>query len=249
MYILLNEQSFIGQATTIYDAADLVRNLHQTVKALEPLCGDDPVYTHSTLFNRPITQNHNVLEWIRAMPADPLGDGVWLLIFATNNPFIDQIMDVQLDYHECHFNGRDVSSSSIAGAAYFRGALSSLQHAPEFTDTQITAKFSTDGNAYEDIAVWNLTHPEQVNLLRWRYVLSPKHAPGGWGTLMDLTDDVAQSVLDRGIPSDRRIYGYHAGRFYEFKSDNAGGFHGYPVRSDEVRPFNILKRLLKDAQN
>jgi hypothetical protein len=246
MYILLNEQSFIGQAATIYDASDLIRSLLQTIKALEPLRGNDPVYMHSTLFDRPITQNHNVLEWIRARPADARDDRVMLLIFAKRDHFIDQIMDVQ---HKCHFNGRDVSSSSIAGAAHFRGTLSSLQHAPEFTDTRITAKFSTDGNVYEDVAVWNLTHPEQVNnLLRRRYFPSPKHAPGGWGTLMDLTDDVAQSVLDRGVASGRQIYNYHAGRFYEFQSDNAGSFHGYPVCNDEVPP-NIRKHLPDDTQS
>jgi filamentous hemagglutinin len=44
---------------------------------------------------------------------------------------------------------------------------------------------------------------------------------------MDLTDDIAQEVLDDSVLAGKSRYGYYAGRLYEFQNDNAGGWHGY----------------------
>ncbi|MFM7447146.1 MAG: hypothetical protein ACKO24_00940 [Leptolyngbyaceae cyanobacterium] len=46
---------------------------------------------------------------------------------------------------------------------------------------------------------------------------------------MDLSDDIAQVVLDSGIAYGRQVYGYYKGKFYEFQPDGAGSFHGYPI--------------------
>ena len=161
----------------------------------------------------------------------------------TQGPFIDKTLNESLSYHECKFNERDVSESSLAGAAYLKGTLISLQNAPDFVVECVQVKFTTDNEFYEDVEISNLTDVGQANKLRRRYVPSPKHAsPGGWGTLMDLSDEVAQAVLDKGVVSGRQIYGYFEGKFYEFQSDNAGGFHGYPVPLNEVSS-NVIKQM------
>jgi hypothetical protein len=92
------------------------------------------------------------------------------------------------------------------------------------------------------VEICNLTDVAKAKKLRPCYIPSPKHAPGGWGTLMDLSNEVAQAVLDKGIVGGRQIYGYYDGKFYEFQSDNAGGFHGYPIPPNEVPP-KVLKEL------
>lgn len=59
---------------------------------------------------------------------------------------------------------------------------------------------------------------------------------------MDLSDEVAQAVLDKGIVSGRQIYGYYDGKFYEFQFDNFVGFHGYPVDENKV-PYKLIEHF------
>jgi len=59
---------------------------------------------------------------------------------------------------------------------------------------------------------------------------------------MDLSDEDAQVALDKGIAYRRQIYSYYKGKYYEFQSDNAGTFHGYPILEKNV-PKEALKQL------
>ena len=56
-----------------------------------------------------------------------------------------------------------------------------------------------------------------------KYVPSPKHAAGGWGTPMDLSDSKAQEVLNNSIQGGKQKYGVSVGKIYEFQPDNVGG--------------------------
>jgi len=75
---------------------------------------------------------------------------------------------------------------------------------------------------------------------------SPKHRQMGErgikGTPMDLSDKDAQIALDSGIAYGRQIYSYYKGKYYEFQSDNAETFHGYPILEKNV-PHKALKQL------
>ncbi|MCC8376656.1 hypothetical protein LGZ98_23200 [Photorhabdus kayaii] len=75
------------------------------------------------------------------------------------------------------------------------------------------------------------------------YVPSPKHAPGGWGTPMDLTNSKAQEVLNNSIQGGKQRYGIADGKLYEFQPDNAGGWHGYPIPGNEAPP-KVLREFL-----
>jgi len=59
---------------------------------------------------------------------------------------------------------------------------------------------------------------------------------------MDIDDEIAQAVLDKGILSGKQVYNYHNGKFYQFQPDNAGGYHGYPVSGNDI-PAQALKKL------
>ncbi|MGC0935114.1 hemagglutinin repeat-containing protein [Pantoea agglomerans] len=76
-----------------------------------------------------------------------------------------------------------------------------------------------------------------------KYVPSPKHAPGGWGTPMDLSDSKAQEVLNNSIQGGKQRYGLSDGKLYEFQPDNAGGWHGYPIPGTEAPP-KLLREFL-----
>lgn len=232
MYILINELSFVGQADTRYDAPRLMQTMMNVIKELEPIQRNDPLCTHHSFSQRRLSADYTVYEWASArFPNDEDKELRKFFVFVvTKGPFIDVLLDQALTYHESFLNQRDVSSSSIAGAAYFEGTLISLQDAPEFEVERLLVKFSEDGKNYQNKEVRNLTQEGQSwNFVRPRYVPSPKHEVGGWGTPMDLNDETAQRVLDRGVRYGRQIYGYHDGKFYEFQYDNAEGYHGYPV--------------------
>ncbi|MGE1562747.1 hypothetical protein [Pantoea septica] len=76
-----------------------------------------------------------------------------------------------------------------------------------------------------------------------KYVPSPKHAPGGWGTPMDLSDVKAQEVLNNSIQGGKQRYGISDGKVYEFQPDNVGGWHGYPIPGTEAPP-KVLREFL-----
>ncbi|EKZ95752.1 filamentous hemagglutinin family N-terminal domain protein [Cupriavidus sp. HMR-1] len=77
-----------------------------------------------------------------------------------------------------------------------------------------------------------------------KYVPSPKHDAGGWGTPMDLDELAAQRVLNNSVQGGKQRYGVSDGKVYEFQPDNVGGWHGYPVPGNEV-PANVLRALLQ----
>lgn len=79
-----------------------------------------------------------------------------------------------------------------------------------------------------------------------RYVPSPKHEPGGWGTTMNLSDEVAESVLKESQQIGRQRYGFREGKIYEFQFDNAGGWHGYPIPGNEA-PVSYLRSLKNEG--
>ena len=61
---------------------------------------------------------------------------------------------------------------------------------------------------------------------------------------MDLSDDVAQDVLNRSLQGGKQKYGYHDGKLYEFQPDNHGGWHDYPMKGIEAPP-SVLKEMKK----
>ena len=77
-----------------------------------------------------------------------------------------------------------------------------------------------------------------------KYVPSPKHDAGGWGTPMDLDDSKAQEVLGSSILGGKQRYGVSDGKVYEFQPDNAGGWHGYPIPENEA-PASVLRQFVQ----
>lgn len=228
MRFLINELSFIGQAQHNDDADNLMKVLLEIIDEIEPIRGEESILIHSSFFDCYISTVLNVKEWLYTKFKSSIGEEqennrLLLIKLMNNGPFVDEILEESIDYHECQFNNQDVLGSSLAGAAYLKGTLISLQNAPDFVVEFVRVNFTTDGKFYEDVEISNLTDVAQANKLRPRYVPSPKHALGGWGTLMDLSDEVAQAVLDKGVVNGRQIYGYFEKKFYEFQSDNAGG--------------------------
>ncbi|BAZ47562.1 hypothetical protein NIES4103_01630 [Nostoc sp. NIES-4103] len=246
MHFLINELSFIVQAKDKYEADTLMGMLVKIIEELEPIRGKDRIQVHSSFSSCKLSIDFTVKDWVyEKLCSANRRDAKLFVEIMTKGPFIDRTLDHTLVYHECHLNNQDVTGSSLAGAAYLKGTVISLEDAPEFSSEHLQVRYSQDGEIYQNSLIPNLFHVSQAQKLRPRYVPSPKHSPpNGWGTIMDLSDEVAQLVLDKGIVSGKQIYGYYSEKFYEFQPDNADGYHGYPVAQNEVPP-RIIKGLQK----
>lgn len=73
------------------------------------------------------------------------------------------------------------------------------------------------------------THEEQLQIRRYEF--NPKHKIDvGWGTEMDLTDQEAQELLMKAIPTDHtynRLIAEKGGRYYSFRRHHDNCYHGY----------------------
>ncbi|MEK7278877.1 MAG: hypothetical protein AAB427_16120 [Chloroflexota bacterium] len=244
MRAMINELSFIAQASSHHMADSLIRGMIETIEKLQEFQVTEQLCSHSEFYKFELSPNYSIIEWAKSS-SDQKTRGLFLRI-ATKGPYIDRLLDEALPYHACFYKEREVSSTSLAGAAYLSGVLISLRDAPDFAEQTIQVRFSSDGMLFQNFEIDNLTTAGQVSRrFRRRYLPSTKHDPiRGWSTPMNLSDEVAEDVLNRGVPrsTGKQIYGYYGGTFYEFQPDNAGSYHGYPVSKNEV-PYQIIKKM------
>jgi len=134
--------------------------------------------------------------------------------------------------------------------------LLSLKDMSEFSSQCIQVRFTTDEKQYHNVNMCNVTKEDQIETLCRPYQPTSKHQEGGWGTFMNLKDNVAQKVLIQGVqePNGKQIYGYRDELIYEFQPDGTGSFsgktdtyHGYPIPASEVPPqvLEIMKNHKK----
>jgi len=248
MHYLVNELSFIGQANTIYEATDLMMNMYELIKIIDSY-RDNHVNVHSNFWDCQLSNDLNIDRWARQCQSKQdkkMKDiSKFFIILYKKEPYIDSLLN-NLSNCKCEYNGSDVSSTSIAGASYHKGTLVSLQKSLEFESEIIRAIFSYNNLPNEILDVPNIIHSNQLKKLRHNYVPSPKHIKGGWGTFMDLPDDVAQNVLEQGISDRTQVYNYYNGKFYKFQRTEKNDFHGYPVSNVQIEiPSKVLKQLLE----
>lgn len=254
MKFIINELSFIGQATGGYDADNLMKELTEVVKAIKPLQGNEPVYVHEDFANRQISKDYTVYKWAvnQKQNSSDRDLAVFFIQLCTNAPFVLDILNQDLANWKCEFQNQDYRESSLAGAAYLEGVLISLQNASDFSDDFIEVRFSINQDPLEIKNIQNLTTIHQAQKLRPKYNPSAKHRNQGErgkkGTIMDLSDTEAQQVLEQAYVhkwlAGKKYYGYKNDKFYEFQPDNVGSYHGYPVDRNEV-PDKVLQEIVK----
>jgi len=208
--ICVNELSFVGQAHDLYHAAELLVGLVDTLKVVLSAFRIDNITGHSKLWEKNITPTHSVNRALYECSL-PLDERTLLLTILKNGPFVDFLINSQEIDCSCRIGGIDVSFSGIAGSAHFGGCLVSLPEAQGFSDHSIGVVLCQPDPKQTNIK--NFTSIEQVDPLLRRYIPSEKHQLGGWGTLMELDDVIAQQVLDSGVVYGRKIYGLHSGQY------------------------------------
>lgn len=251
MRFFINELSLVGQAKNIYEAEQFITELSSIIKKIKEikhLQGDEPIETYSNIANEKICSDltlYECLNTLKLMGKRSRDVAVLVLIMISKKKSISQ--EEIPNFCQCYFKNQEVHLNSLLRAAYYQGVLISFQNAEDFVDERIRVIFrENEQKDARDIVIINLTKVEQTAKVFLRYKASPKHRKmgerGEKGTLMDLTDEEGQLALNKSIAHGNQRYSYFNDKFYEFQSDNAGTFHGYPILRKDV-PDKVIKKL------
>lgn len=85
----------------------------------------------------------------------------WFRFVVRKGPYIETLLDEYLDYHECRLHSEDVSSSSLAGAFFFDGILTSLQNSALYDSERIYLECQGEGDA-EESEIINVFNSKQL---------------------------------------------------------------------------------------
>lgn len=159
MYLLVNELSFQAQANKLMDSHQLMNDFISVIKSLKPVRGTDPIRTSMTLWGKELFRGYSVNQWLNHTNRDQM---VWFKAIVRKGPYIETILDEELDYHECKFQGNDVTSTSLAGAVFLDGILSSLQNANSFDVERIKLEYRQGETPFTESEVLNVYEPSTV---------------------------------------------------------------------------------------
>jgi len=164
MYIFINELSFQAQAQNDQHANSLITNIISILRSLGSIQGNDPVRTSGTLWEREIIQGCSINSWLNKGILNR-DQRIWFTAIVRKGPFIENILTETIDYHECWFQCEDVSSTSLAGAACFEGALASLQQCIKFDYEQICLNFREGEQDFKKVKILNFINPDTVQVI------------------------------------------------------------------------------------
>jgi hypothetical protein len=155
IYIIVNDQSFVGQAHTTQDAAKLLQNLRATLEALRTYLGESSVHRPRAIKDAPLTSSLNLGAFIQSHELNKT-ERTLLLQALTKGPYLDSSLPSMtgkaLPKHQCHYKSRPFPYTALAYAAHlcspepFCGthsptALLSLIGAPDFLADDLEVEF------------------------------------------------------------------------------------------------------------
>jgi len=159
MYILINELSFQAQAHNDQHANNIITNILYIIRLLGSIQGNDPIRTSETLWEREIIKGCSINDWLNKGILNR-DQRVWFTAIVRKGPFIENILNENLDYHECWFQGDDVSSTSLAGASFYDGLLTSLQECTRFNSERILLEYREGEGNFIECEILNFINPE-----------------------------------------------------------------------------------------
>lgn len=93
MYFLINELSFIEQATNGYKADELMTNIFKIIEEISVIQNGDPILTHSSFASQKLSSNLTVQKWlatkIKSQKSNEQKIAKILLRLLSKGPFID----------------------------------------------------------------------------------------------------------------------------------------------------------------
>jgi len=129
------------------------------MQLLKPIRSTDPIHISMTLWQKELSPGYSVDQWLYQTKHD---QKLWLLVLTRKGPYIETLLDDALAYHECWFRGNDVSSSTLAGAAFLDGILTSLKESSHFNSETVQLRFRGEDENLRDIETLNVYEPVNV---------------------------------------------------------------------------------------
>lgn len=185
MYIFANELSFQAQASDVINANQLMDDLITVIKFLKPIQGIDPILTSRILWQQEISHGYNVNQWLFQTNRDKMR---WFMAVVRKGPYVEALLDNELSYHECWFCINDVTSSSLAGAVFFDGILTSLQGSPDFSSETVYLKYREGDDDFKCIEKLNVYEPAKVTDIVDRIIQEMLCGVSSWDQLWEQKD-------------------------------------------------------------
>ena len=112
---------------------------------------------------------------------------------------------------------------------------------------------SGQGNKdFPDIHSYDATNYAKVSIKPPKYIPSPKHDKGGWGSPNPIKNvEEGQRLLDTGYKDSKQVYNVTSdGKIVKFQPDNSpeNGYHSYEVSSPRDIPNNVRKEMENDGK-
>lgn len=230
--IAINERSFVGQAENQYAIGSILLQLMEVIDGLITAGRFGDVVVHSCLYGRKLSTEVDFHSWIHMKGASERDLRLFYITLVKNGPFIDHIMASMGIACSCRCGSEEAAFSGAAGMAHLGHVLASLTGAGVMS--AVTVEVRGCSGLGTDKTIENFSTVAQVSRVDRIYAPTEKHEDHGWGTPMDLSINDAQQALRSGVIANGSVYAKVAGKYYIFRSDNAGGFHGYPIEVFKV---------------
>ncbi len=162
MYVFVNELSVESQAKDRTDAQRLMKDLMSIIESLKSLQGEDPIRTSGTLWAKELFHDYTVQQWLNELNEPQMR---WFKKVVRNGPYIETLLDKEVEYHECWYHGDDVSSTSIAGAVFFEGIVTSLQDSNRFAFKHLPLRYREGDQAFTAVDLFNVYDPNSVEAI------------------------------------------------------------------------------------
>lgn len=128
----------------------------------------------------------------------------------------------------------DGKYSEAASLAYENGILISICSDAIFESNSVLGRLEHDEVFIDNISKESHIENHSAKLGIRYYEPNEKHgkksyirAGGNVASEMDLSDTIAQKVLDEAIEFKGHLYGYYNGNYYEFRRTHGNTYHGY----------------------
>lgn len=268
MHLLINERSVTSQAENPYVADLLLLGLADALTELEPRRmsdADDPyadpdrIFSHSSLFFSYLCPQATIEHLLFAERDHESATlrrlrtaRTFLLRNLRNGPYIDTVLNAISHICEGQEDGVPVelANTAIAGSVHFEGILISFQRSSLYPPGDLRVHYLAN-NRDEEVEIEHYVEVTEIRARRRRFWPHPKHNAalptyGVRDTPMDLANEVAEEVLNKGIPIGSRVFGcVEKGKIYVFPRHGPNEYHGYPVdvRELQKRAGAIYSRL------
>ena len=148
----------------------------------------------------------------------------------------------------------DGDSSALLAYSYFNNFfVLSIETKDIFTRPYLDGILKKDSDTI-CVPIPNISCVEHLDIHRKNlgiriYENNPKHKVNyGWGSPMDLTDEVAQELLQDAVPvlnNCDHLVNFYNNKYYSFRRHHQNCFHGY---IDNTLPNNIKSLLKKQSK-